>query len=131
MVRRRILALLIWAVSFGSGIAHAGGSLPLIEVIAEFSSEPELTAEIVFAAERAGLRVDEVICTGNRFGRHWAHLGGARTAPFRCQLGTIELVIDAEIEYLDDAELVLSDEADQVAHAVDVRYRNVVWSWLQ
>lgn len=116
--------------------AWAPGSLGLDEVLEAVTGAPKLVAEINAELAKAGLKVEDVVCSGARHGNHWKYLGGGRAAPYECMIGKREIEIDADRTYYDERGRALGN-VDEVAakkafaRAKTFRETNFRWTWKQ
>jgi hypothetical protein len=113
-----------------AGPAHAGGSLPLNEVMDHLKDNEKLIAEINAELKAQKLEATSVICCGPRFGGHWEELGGARAVPYECEIGGRKLNIDGTIHIYDEkgAEIDMDDE-NAPKRAFDYKETDVSWKW--
>ena len=119
------LTCLIW-----SSPAWAPGSLGLDEVLKAVKGSPKLAAEINAELKKDGLKAEDVICIGARFGRHWEYLGGMRAAPYECKIGKREITIEADQALFDAKGKPLGDVNDaDPARAKTLRETNFRWKW--
>ena len=74
---------------------------------------------------------DEINCTGMEFSGQWTNLAGTRVAPYRCDLGTKQLSIDATVT-IKDANSTIYDSVTPAAieNADTVAETRPVWRWL-
>ncbi len=113
-----------------SGAAVAGGSIAYTDVKSDGAVTDKLHGEVSEKAGQASVAVADIICTGGRLGRHWAHLGGARIAPFECKIGPMTLEIDARTTFVDEGGAELSDNDDDLHEkAKSIKYSDVAWTW--
>ncbi len=110
--------------------AQGGGSLGLDEVLDAVKADPKLAAEIQNELKKAGLKVDGVICTGFRHGNQWIDLSGARAAPYECDIGKRQIVIQADRMYFDMAKRPLGDmKRANPKRADSFKELNFRWTW--
>lgn len=63
---------------------------------------PKLMKEIRASLEASQTKLSDMRCDGVRLGRHFVHLGGARIAPYSCDVGRAKPELDGEVEFYDD-----------------------------
>ena len=102
--------------------AHATGPIALSEILGMMTTEPGTRSEIEQQVESGGLSSADIMCSGSRLGRHWAHIGGQRIAPFKCELSDRRLTIEADTDFLlrDDKALASNDlfkDTNKVVHS--------------
>jgi hypothetical protein len=120
---------LAWLM-LGITAAHAPGSISLDEVMEQLKGEQKLIAEITDALKAEGLKPENVICTGARFGGHWVNLGGARGVPYECEVGKRTLAIDGKIHLYDkDGKELDMDDESSPENAVEYKQTDISWSW--
>jgi hypothetical protein len=126
----KFLTLVCIGCVFHVGIAHAGGSLGLDEVLAVVAREAKLVAEIQAELDKNNLKVADVTCGGARFGNHWKYLGGGRAAPYECEIGKREIAIEADQVFFDPKGKSLGDldKADP-KRAKTFKESNFRWTW--
>lgn len=125
-----VLCSLILGLSCGLSPAAAGGSIPLDEVMEQLKDDDKLIAALNAELEAQGLKAEEVICSGSRFGNHWENLGGARAIPYECLLGPRTIEIDGELHLFDkDGNELSLDDDDAPQKVVDYKQTNLKWSW--
>ncbi|MFA5899819.1 MAG: hypothetical protein WC829_12000 [Hyphomicrobium sp.] len=114
----------------GIDAAWAPGSITLDEVMVQLKDDGKLLGEIGEALKAQGLQADAVICVGARFGGHWVELGGARSIPYECEIGTRKLNIDGTLHLYDErgAEIDLNDERAP-ERAFDYKQSDLTWTW--
>jgi hypothetical protein len=126
----QILAGTLAWLMLGIAAAYAPGSISLNEVMDQLKGEQKLIAEISGALAAKGLKADNVICTGARFGGHWVNLGGARGVPYKCEIGKRTLEIDGKIHLYDkDGKELDMDAEGAPENAVEYKQTNISWSW--
>jgi hypothetical protein len=127
------LALAVMAlVAFGGGaaIAQGGGSLGLEDVLEAVKADPKLVAEIQDEIKKNDLKVDGVVCTGFRHGNQWAELSGMRAAPYACDIGKRQIVIEANRMYFDLGKKPLGDmKRANPKRADSFKESNFRWTW--
>ena len=113
-----------------AGPAHAGGSIPLNEVMDHLKDNEKLIAEINAELKAQKLEATSVICGGSRFGGHWEELGGARAVPYDCEIGSRKLNIDGTVHLYDEkgAEIDMDDE-NAPKRAFDYKEKVTTWKW--
>jgi len=129
LVGPRVLAL---AALLGSAVApaSAGGSLGLDDVLEAVKTVPKLVAEIRAELDKANVKVTDVTCVGSRHGNHWTQLGGARAAPYECEIGPRALKIEADRVYFDGRGKPLGDlKKVSSKRAKTFREDNFHWTW--
>ncbi len=102
--------------------AHATGPITLSEILGMMTTEPGTRSEIEQEVQSGGLSSEDIMCSGSRLGRHWAHIGGQRIAPFKCELKDRRLTIEADTDFLlrDDKALASNDlfkDTNKVVHS--------------
>jgi len=113
-----------------AGVAHAGGSITLDEVMTQLKEDGKLIGEIEAELKAQNLKPEAVICVGARFGGHWVELGGARSIPYECEVGAKKLNIDGTLHLYDEHgnEIDMSDEkAPELAF--DYKQTDLTWTW--
>lgn len=118
------------AALLSAGAAFAEGSIPLDEVMDQLKDETKLVGEISQELKAQGLAADKVICVGARFGGHWSELGGARSVPFECEIGSKTLNIEGTVKLFDERgrEIDMSDERAP-ERAFDYKQTDITWGW--
>ena len=113
-----------------AGPAHAGGSIPLNEVMDHLKDNEKLIAEIDAELKSQKLEATSVICGGSRFGGHWEELGGARAVPYDCEIGSRKLNIDGTVHLYDEqgAKIDMDDE-NAPKRAFDYKETVTTWRW--
>jgi hypothetical protein len=110
--------------------AQGGGSLDLEEVLDAVKADPKLVAEIQDEIKRNGLKADGLICSGFRHGNQWVELSGARAAPYSCDIGKRQIVIQADRMYFDMAKRPLGDmKRANPKRADSFKQSNFRWTW--
>lgn len=125
------LLVMIGAFSvLGARAAWAPGSITLDEVMDQLKDDTKLIGEITTELKAQGVAADSIICVGARFGGHWEELGGARSLPYECQIGTKTLAIDGTMKLYDDRgnEIDMNDE-NAPTRAFDYKQTDLKWSW--
>jgi hypothetical protein len=118
------------ALMLTMGVAHAGGSIPLNEVMDQLKDDAKLIGEIDAELHKQKLKADAVICDGARFGGQWTELGGARAVPYDCEIGGRKLHIDGTVHLYDQnsAEIDMNDEKAP-ERAFDYKQTDLTWTW--
>lgn len=107
-----------------------GGSLPLGDVVAIAKPYPNLVLQIRLQLVRAGTSADKVVCTGRRYSNMWTALGGAKAAPYECQIGRRTLAVSANQTYFDrNGHRLNESDPDLPRKAVRVQERALSWRW--
>lgn len=108
----------------------AGGSVPLTEVLDVAKPYPNLVLQVRLQLVRANLKREQVTCSGRRFGNQWTKLGGARLAPYECQIGKQKLIVEAAQSYADvnGRKLKIADK-DIMLKAATVKESSLKWKW--
>ena len=107
-----------------------GGSLPLDDILVLAKPYPNLVMQVRLELVRAGLKREQVTCSGARFGNQWTSLGGARLAPYQCPIGKRTLVVEARQSYFDrNGRRVKPDDLDLMRKAATVRETGLTWQW--
>jgi hypothetical protein len=83
--------------------AQGGGSLGFDEVLDAVKADFKLVAEIQDELNRSGLKADGIVCTAFMHGNQWTELSGARAAPYECDIGKRQIVVQADRMYFDTA----------------------------
>jgi hypothetical protein len=110
--------------------AWAEGTLGLGEVLAAVVKAPKLVAEIQAELDRNGLKAADVTCIAARHGNHWKYLGGARAAPYECEIGKRSIRIEADRVYFDARGKSLRDpDKAHPKRAKTFKEDNFRWSW--
>jgi hypothetical protein len=110
--------------------AQGGGSLGLDTVLDAVKADPKLAAEIQNELKNNGLKADGVVCTGFRHGNQWTELSGARAAPYECDIGKRQIVIQADRIYFDMAKRPLGDmKRANPKRADSFKELNFRWTW--
>ena len=118
------------AMSIGLGAAQAGGSIGLDEVMEQLKHDSKLISDINAELKKQNLKAGDVVCIGSRFGNQWTHLGGARSIPYECDIGSRKLSIDGELHLYDKAGKELDlDGAATPDKAVSYKQTNLKWTW--
>jgi hypothetical protein len=110
--------------------ANAGGSVSLDDVLEAIKDVPALVGEIRAELAKSDLQPGDVICSGDRHGNRWTYLGGARAAPYECEIGKRELIVEAERTYFDGRGKSLGsyDKANP-KQARHFKETNFSWKW--
>jgi hypothetical protein len=99
-------------------------------VIEAVKADPKLVTEIHDELKKNSLKVDGLICTGFRHGNQWAELSGARAAPYECDIGNRQIVIQANRMYFDMAKRPLGDmKRANPKRADSFKESNFRWTW--
>jgi hypothetical protein len=110
--------------------ARADGTLGLGEVIAAVAKTPKLVTEIEVELGKNNLKAEAVTCMGARHGNHWTYLGGARAAPYQCEIGQRTLKIEADRVYFDRRGKRLGDlDEASPKRAKTFQESNFRWTW--
>jgi hypothetical protein len=114
----------------GITAAWAPGTITLDEVMEQLKDDPKLTGEIDAQLKALNLKAEYAICVGARFGGHWAELGGARSVPYDCEIGTKKLHIEGTVHLYDERgnEIDMSDEKAP-ERAFDYKQTDLTWKW--
>jgi hypothetical protein len=117
-----------WA--FDTSKLGQGGSLPLDDVRPLIDKSPKLKDEVTSALAKAGKKAEEIICSGARFPREWVTLGGARVAPYECEIGDQTLTIRADVRITGrKGKAYEKITRDAMKNAETVTEDNPTWSW--
>ena len=109
---------------------EGGGSLPLNDVLRVAKPYPNLINEVRLALLDAGVVREQVICSGQRLSKAWAHLGGQRIAPYECRIGQRLLVVRAVASYFDrNGHKLGPAESDVPQKAVRLAEARLTWAW--
>jgi hypothetical protein len=118
------------ALTLPTGAAHAGGSLPLTEVLLAAKPYPNLVVQIRLQLVRANLKPENVMCAADRFGTEWTALRGARVGPYTCTIGKRRLSIETVRRYRDKRGAKLAETDPQLpAKAAKVTEAGFKWVW--
>lgn len=110
--------------------AQGGGSLGLDEVLDAVKTDAKLVADIQDVLKANGLKSDGIVCTGFRHGNRWTELSGARAAPYECDIGKRQIVIQADRMYFDTAKRPLGDmKKANPKRADSFKELNFRWTW--
>lgn len=91
---------------------------------------PNLLVEVRLELVRAGLKRDDVVCRGRRFGREWIALEGARHAPYQCKIGGRTLSIAGRQTYFDaNGHRLKPDDPQLPRRAARVVEAGLTWQW--
>lgn len=114
----------------GAAMAQGGGSLGLDDVLEAVKADPKLVAEIQDELKKNDLKVEGVVCTGFRHGNQWVELSGARAAPYACDIGKRQIVIEASRMYFDQGKQPLGDmKRANPKRADSFKESNFRWTW--
>jgi len=117
-----------WA--FDTSKLGQGGSVPLDDITPLVDKSPKLKDEVASALAKAGKKAEEIICFGARFPREWATLGGARVAPYECEIDDQTLTIRAAVRITGRKGKVYEKiTRDAMKNAETVTEDNPTWSW--
>lgn len=105
-------------------LTTGGGSISFTEVTELMDKDTSL--EMLMALNERGVDAANLVCSGTRLGRHWAHLGGLRIAPFVCDLTGATLQIEGEISFL-NSEQQPADPATLFETASAALHENFAW----
>ena len=93
-------------------------------------ADPKLVAEIQSELKANGLKVDGIVCTGFRHDNRWPELSGARAAPYECDIGKRQIVIQADRMYFDIAKRPLGAmKTANPKRADSFKESNFRWTW--
>jgi hypothetical protein len=124
------LAASLLLLGVQAAAAQGGGSLGLEDVLQAVKADPKLVAEIQDELKKSGLKADNLNCTGFRHGNQWAELSGARAAPYQCDIGKRQLVIEASRMYFDAGSRPLGDmKRANPKRADSFKESNFRWTW--
>jgi hypothetical protein len=124
------LVLLLLVCSAAFALAQGGGSLGLDDVLDAVKADPKLVAEIQSELKANGLKLDGVVCTGFRHDNRWPELSGARAAPYECDIGKRQIVIQADRMYFDIARRPLGAmKTANPKRADSFKESNFRWTW--
>jgi len=125
-------ALAAWSAfaSVTGAYAQQGGSLPLTEVLEIAKAYPNLTTQIRLTLVGANLKAAQVVCTGARFPNTWAELGGARHAPYECDIASRKLTITATPTYYDkNGHKLSASDKTLPTKAAKLKETQLKWKW--
>lgn len=129
-MKRSTIAIGAVLFEIGAAIAQGGGSLGLDEVLEAVKADPKLVAEIQDELKKNGLKVDGLVCTGFRHGNQWVELSGVRAAPYECDIGKRQIVIQANRMYFDLGKQPLGDmKRANPKRANTFKEMNFRWIW--
>lgn len=118
------------ACSAAIAFAQGGGSLGLEDVLEAVKADPKLVSEIKDEAKKSGLKLDSLVCTGFRHDNRWPQLAGARAAPYECDIGKRQIVIQADRMYFDIAKQPLGAmKTANPKRADSFKESNFRWTW--
>ena len=118
------------ACSAAIAFAQGGGSLGLEDVLDAIQADPKLVAEIQNELKANGLKADSIVCTGFRHDNRWPQLSGARAAPYECDIGKRQIVIEADRMYFDIAKQPLGAmKTANPKRADSFKESNFRWTW--
>ena len=124
------VALILTALIALAPPSWAGGSLGLDEVLEAVKTSSTLVAEIRAELDQNSLKADGVVCVGSRFGNQWNYLGGARAAPYECEIGKRTLSIEADQLFFDAKGKSLGDiDKASPKRAKTFKESNFKWTW--
>ena len=133
MTRLILAALLLStvpAMAFDTSKLDQGGSLSLEDIAELIAQSPQLKQEVSDMLAEKHKKMDEIICSGMRFSGAWKELGGARVAPYDCNLEGKWLHIDAEVRLLDGKGRELkSANATTMRNAEEIEQSHPAWKW--
>ena len=128
--QRRIAFTAIVLLFALPGVACAGGSVSLSEVMELSSNTRGLHQELTRSLGAAQSEADDVTCSATRIGRHLGALGGARVGPYECRIGNRIVTIRSKVELLDSEGRALQNDDPGVAtRAVAARESEFEWEW--
>jgi hypothetical protein len=111
-------------------LAQGGGSLGLEDVLEAVKADPKLVGEIQDEVKKSGLKPDTLVCTGFRHDNRWTELSGARAAPYECDIGKRQIVIQADRMYFDVAKRPLGAmKTANPKRADSFKESNFRWTW--
>ena len=129
-MRECALASFAAALGLGAAMAQGGGSLGLDDVLEAVKADTKLVAEIQDELNKNGLKVGGVVCSGFRHGNQWVELSGARAAPYECDIGKRQIVIQADRMYFDVGKRPLGDmKRANPKRADSFKESNFRWTW--
>jgi hypothetical protein len=134
MIRLGFAAALLAAMA-GSALAQraapgGGGSLPLTDVLEVAKPYPNLLTQTRVWLLAAGLKKEQVSCSGDRYSNAWIGLGGRRVAPYVCPIGKRTLTVTATPVYYDRNGYRLNASDPQLqAKAMRVAETRLKWTW--
>jgi hypothetical protein len=130
VMKSKNLAFASFVCSAGFALAQGGGSLGLEDVLAAVKADPKLVGEIQDEVKKSGLKPDSLVCTAFRHNNQWVELSGARAAPYECDIGKRQIVIQANRMYFDMAKQPLGDmKRANPKRADSFRESNFRWTW--
>ena len=110
--------------------SHVPGPVTLNDVLELARPYPNLVFEIRAELVRAGLRRDDVVCDGWRFGADWGRLVGARSQPYDCRIGRRTLVVSARQTFYDaNGHKLAGDDPQLRRRAARLVESGLQWRW--
>jgi hypothetical protein len=137
MTRRRLgvmlgcgLGALILADASPSAAQQAPGQVPLQEVLALAKPYPNLQFEVKAELLRAGVKKEDVACTGHNFPPDWSRLAGVRHGPYACRIGKRTLIVAARETFYDvNGHKLAPDTSEARVRAAKVVETGLKWRW--
>ena len=131
MIRAVVALGFALASSWASPLAaQPSAGLPLTDVLALARPYPNLLFEVRAELVRAGLRKEDIVCSGRGFTTDWPQLRAARRAPYACRIGRRTLVVTARQTYLDaNGHRLAAEDAATMKRAVRVVEAGLAWRW--
>lgn len=125
-----LASIAVAVLGMEAALAQGGGSLGLGDVLEAVKADPKLVAEIQDELKKNDMKVDGVVCTGFRHGNQWAELSGARAAPYACDIGKRQIVIEASRMYFDGSKQPLGDmKRANPKRADNFKESSFRWTW--
>jgi len=120
----------IGASAFDTSELGQAGSLFLDDITALIDKSPKLKAEVAAALAKVDKTPDKIICLGMRFPGPWKELGGARVAPYTCEIGDQELEIRARVRLTGrNGKVYEKVTGEAMKRAETVTEDKLVWTW--
>jgi len=123
-------ALTVCAAAFDTSKIGVGGSLFLDDITPLISKSPQLKREVDAALVKVGKKAENITCSGMRFPGQWKELGGARTAPYTCEIGDQTLEIRARTRITGrKGKVYEAITPDAMKSADTITEDQPVWTW--
>jgi len=119
-----------WASAFDTGKLGMGGTLFLDDIAPLIKKSPQLHGEVAAALAKLNRKAEDIVCSGMRFPGTWKELGGARVAPYSCEIGDQSLEIRARVRVTRGKGKVYETiTPDAMKNADTVNEDNPTWTW--
>jgi hypothetical protein len=125
----------VWATLLVAGVSpsaaqQALGQVPLQEVLALAKPYPNLQFEVKAELLRAGVKKEDVGCTGQNFPPEWSRLAGVRHGPYACRIGKRTLIVAARETFYDvNGHKLAPDTSEARVRAAKVVETGLKWRW--